>query len=56
MVDPATLDYTLDNYSIFFEDRVVYPRDLFAEVACESKHDRAAIHAVMKKFQGSMVY
>jgi len=55
MIDPATLDYTTDDYSILFEDRIVYPIILFAEVACENKHDRSVIHRVMQKFNGVLL-
>jgi hypothetical protein len=54
MIDPAKLTYTIENHSIRFSDGVIYPVQLFAEVACESSVDRAKIHAVMKKFKGAL--
>ena len=55
MIDPAKLTYTMDSYTVRFSDGVEYPRNLFAEVACENADDRAAIHGVMKKFCGSLI-
>lgn len=55
MIDPAKLTYTMDRYTVRFSDGVEYPRNLFAEVACENAEDRAAIHGVMKKFRGSLI-
>ena len=55
MIDPAKLTYTMDSYTVRFSDGVEYPRNLFAEVACECSEDRAAIHAVMKKFKGALI-
>lgn len=55
MIDPAKLTYTMDTYTVRFSDGIEYPRDLFAELACERAEDRAAVHAVMKKFNGALI-
>jgi hypothetical protein len=50
--DPLKLPHIKKGNSVIFNNGIVYHNNLFAEVAAD--RDRAAIHAVMIAFEGSL--